>query len=71
MLKRELWHKSLTDERILAACERYRMTLDNPGFCLVCGNEAEGCEPDAEHYPCESCGSQEVFGAEGLLIVIA
>ena len=27
-----------------------------------------GCEPDAEHYPCESCGESEVFGAEELMI---
>jgi len=70
MLKREYWHASLTDERIIAACERYRSTLDNPGLCLICGSEQDGCEPDAENYTCEHCGAEQVFGAEGLLICI-
>jgi hypothetical protein len=34
--------------------ERQFTSLDNPGFCLACGAEAEGCEPDARQYECES-----------------
>lgn len=71
MLARNLWHKSLTDDVIMDSCERHAMTLDNPGFCLLCGNEASGVEPDAENYQCESCGAEQVFGADQLLIVIA
>lgn len=71
MLARNLWHKSITDDAVLDACERHAMTLDNPGFCLVCGNEASGVEPDAENYECESCGAEQVFGADQLLIEIA
>lgn len=41
---------------------------DNPGFCVACGTEAEGCEPDARHYPCEHCGQSAVYGAEELLL---
>lgn len=71
MLNRKDWHKSLTDDVITAAVERRMTTLDNPGFCLICGNEADGCEPDAENYECESCGAEQVFGADQLLLTIA
>lgn len=60
-------HKSITIERIMDAVERQMTTLDNPGFCLACGNEQEGCEPDARKYECESCGEMKVYGAEELL----
>jgi len=71
MLARKLWHKSLTDAAILDAVERRMTDLDNPGFCLICGNEAEGVEPDARNYTCEACGAEQVFGAEELMLVIA
>ena len=71
MLKRSLWHKSLTDDVVIEAQERRETTLDNPGFCLVCGLEAEGCEPDARNYECESCGAEQVFGVEELVMEIA
>ena len=35
-------HKSITPERIMEACEHYQQSLDNPGFCVACGVEAEG-----------------------------
>lgn len=38
------------------------------GFCLACGFEQHGVEPDAEGYACESCGAHEVWGAEQILI---
>ena len=38
------------------------------GFCRVCGAERDSTEPDAEHYDCEECGANEVFGAEEYLI---
>jgi hypothetical protein len=56
-------HASVTAERVMEAAEREMTSLDNPGFCLACGEEAEGCEPDAEHYECEGCGERAVFGA--------
>lgn len=43
--------------------------LDNPGFCLSCGNEQDGCEPDAENYKCETCGANLVYGAEQILLM--
>jgi hypothetical protein len=64
-------HNSITADRIMEACERHMTSLDDPGFCLACGNEQGGCEPDAEQYQCEACGSPQVYGAEELLIRIA
>jgi hypothetical protein len=60
-------HPSITDDRIVEACERRLYTLDNPGFCLACGIEAEGVEPDARRYQCEACGEHAVYGADELL----
>ena len=62
-------HPSITAERIMDACERRDTTLDNPGFCLACGNEQEGCEPDARRYECEACGERQVYGAEELALM--
>ena len=42
---------------------------DSAGFCLGCGAEAHGVEPDARCYVCESCGQPRVYGAEELLIM--
>ena len=42
---------------------------NNLGFCMACGEEQAGVEPDATKYKCESCGKKEVYGAEeGLLM---
>ena len=40
-----------------------------PGFCLACGAEADGCEPDARKYECEVCGERKVYGIEELLMM--
>ena len=64
-------HPSLTPERILEAVQREATTLDDPGFCIACGEEADGCEPDARGYECESCGQHAVYGAQELLLRLA
>ncbi len=46
------------------AIEQEMYGTDNPGFCLSCGNEQEGCEPDARRDKCEECGKRSVYGAE-------
>jgi hypothetical protein len=43
---------------------------DSRGFCLACGAEAYGVEPDAERYVCEACGMARVYGAEQLLLMV-
>jgi predicted RNA-binding Zn-ribbon protein involved in translation (DUF1610 family) len=70
MLDRDKWHKSLTNARIMEAARRRMFSLDSPGFCLTCGNEAEGVEPDARRYACEACGEREVYGAEELTLCL-
>lgn len=64
-------HKSITTKRVIEAVERAHFSLDNPGFCLACGEDAEGCEPDAENYKCECCGVEAVSGAENVLMHLA
>lgn len=67
-MRRSEIHSSITTERVLEAAERHNNSLDNPGLCLACGNEQDGCEPDARKYECEACGCHEVYGAEELLL---
>ena len=44
------------------------LTENYGGFCIACGDQADGVEPDAIRYRCESCGANAVYGAEELLI---
>ena len=64
-------HPSITLERVQDAAERQMTTLDNPGLCVFCGHEQDGCEPDARKILCEICGAPAVYGAEELLIAMA
>ena len=68
MRPRERWAPNLTEDVIMDAVERRMTTLDNPGFCLACGNEQGGCEPDARRYECEACGEKQVYGADELMM---
>lgn len=69
--KRETWHAKVTNEAVLDAAQRQISDLDDPGFCLACGFECDGVEPDAERYTCEQCGEPQVYGASQLLIYSA
>ena len=69
MLARKFWHKSLTVEIISEACAGMGES-DSSGFCLICGDGASSVEPDAENYQCESCGAEQVYGADVLLLAI-
>ena len=60
-------HASITVDRIMAA----RESGDSMGFCIACGDEAYGVEPDARRYVCESCDAKAVYGAEELLLMTA
>lgn len=55
----------LTIDQVIEAVE----SDEYIGFCLSCGEEAYGVEPDARQYKCESCGEYRVFGAEEILIM--
>lgn len=59
-------HKSITAERVMEAVAED----DGTGFCVHCGEEAGGCEPDARRYKCDVCGNMSVYGAEELLLVV-
>ena len=39
------------------------------GFCLACGSEQYGCEPDMRKGECESCGKPKVYGGEELVLM--
>jgi Zn finger protein HypA/HybF involved in hydrogenase expression len=51
-------------EDILSAIK----SADSLGFCLECGQEHDGIEPDARKYKCEKCGAMKVYGAEEVLL---
>jgi hypothetical protein len=63
-------HASVTLQRIIDACEREMSSLDNPGICINCGEDADGCEPDARQYQCEACGRRAVYGSGELAMSI-
>ena len=58
-------HKSIIFNRV----ERAIIEDDYTGFCVSCGSEQDGCEPDERGYECESCGEHDVFGAEEILLM--
>jgi hypothetical protein len=61
----------VTLDRIVEAVQRQQTTLDNPGFCIACSEEAEGIDPDGRKCKCEFCGEAAVYGAEELLLMLA
>ncbi len=60
---------SLSLDDVMDALERRMTCLDDPGFCLACGAEADGCEPDARRYERAACGDRMVFGAEEVFVL--
>lgn len=64
MAKEERIVPKLDLDKVIAACE----SGDNIGFCIACGAEVSGVEPDMCRGKCESCGEKKVFGAEELII---
>ena len=58
-------HPSITPERIEAVIAEDT----DVGFCIACGADAEGVEPDARRYRCDACGEHKVYGAEELAIM--
>lgn len=64
-------HRDVTLAAVSEALMRAEETLDNPGFCIICGAEHEGVDPDAHGDECEHCGKNGVYGAEELMLTIA
>ena len=62
-------HKSLTIKRIERAVKRSMAGHGFPGFCISCGKEAEGCEPDMRNGRCGYCHASKVYGAEELALI--
>ena len=63
-------HSSITEDRVCEGVRQSTFGLESVGFCILCGEEASGCEPDAADYPCEACGASAVYGAEEILLHI-
>ncbi len=63
-------HPSVTVYRIIMSVDRRNRSLENPGICIICGEDQDDCEPDARRYECESCGKPGVYGDEELLLMI-
>jgi hypothetical protein len=59
-------HKSINSERIAQA----EASLDEPGFCLACGKEVEGCDRDCEKGECERCGEAAVYGVDMTIMML-
>lgn len=63
-------HSSITEELLLEAAAGHALHSDYPGFCISCGFQASGVEPDARRLKCERCGEMGVFGAEELVLMV-
>lgn len=57
-------HPSLDLDYVMERAQDCQVGLDTTGFCLKCGVEQEGCEPDMRRGECEACGANAVYGAE-------
>jgi len=61
---------NLRKRPVMSEQEYRTLTYDgSPGFCLACGQDTDGVEPDARRYPCESCSEPLVYGLEELLMM--
>lgn len=58
---RELYRPAMTEDE-------YQQS-DMVGWCLACGTEMDGVEPDARRYTCDACGEPLVYGIEQLLLM--
>jgi len=43
-------------------------SMDDVGYCIECGCDHYGVEPDARKYTCEYCEKDAVYGAEELML---
>jgi len=64
-------HESVTLSRALRLAEEQMFGTVNPGLCFGCGEEADGCEPDARKYTCEYCDAPRVYGAQEAVFMLS
>lgn len=57
-------------DEVVDAMEQSTFGMESIGFCVECGAQTDGVEPDAREYPCDACGECGVYGAEELLMYI-
>lgn len=56
--------------QFMPSMEEVKEMIDaQEGFCLSCGAQQDGVEPDARNYKCDACGEYKVFGAEELVLM--
>jgi hypothetical protein len=63
-------HSSLSFDRVFSAAQDSMFGMGTTGFCLACGSDQEGCEPDMKNGKCEACEERKIMGAEDLLIML-
>ena len=56
-------------KRMFKVTEEQMLTDRDMGYCIYCGEEVYGVEPDARRYECEACGKEGVYGLEELLMM--
>lgn len=69
--------KHITTYRTKSGATQYRPSVeygmalmhDDCGFCLACGSDQPGVEPDARKYTCVSCKQPKVYGIEELALM--
>ena len=62
---------NITTRKLFHKTKHFSPPVDSESFCIACGFEQDGCEPDARCYECESCGEHKVYGAAELLLEVA
>ena len=58
-------HRDVTFSRL----EKAILASEEMGFCIACGAERDGVEPDAEKYHCDECRTSSVYGADQLILL--
>ena len=60
---------TLDPDEVLSAAEEQMFGLGNSGFCVSCGEEQDGVDPDARGDECECCGEKAMYGAQELVLM--
>jgi len=58
----------MTMDDLITQAEKSMFSLDDPGYCMACGTEVFGVEPDARGYQCEVCDENAVYGLQEIMM---